>query len=458
MSWQSICSFMKGAGGYNFVIASGAQGARGFNRGARGVSRAASSTFRAFAALGLAVLAARVDAAPARPAPGLPAPTGIIVNVSSEPQLQAAVAQLQSNTTILIAPGSYTLTSTLYINGTFSNIAVRGSSGNADDVVLRGPGMTNAAYGNVPFGIWTGGNVQNVLIANLTIRDLYYHPIILNAGTQSPRVYNVRLVNAGQQFIKSNPDGAGGGVNNGLVEYAVIEYDSTSRDDYTNGVDVHTGQNWIIRHSLFRNIRAPQGQLAGPAVLMWNGSSNSIVEANTFIDCQREIAIGLIDRESPHDHAGGIVRNNFIYRRSAVTGDVAIGVFDSPGTQVLHNTVLIAGGGYPNAIEYRFAGSSSVLIANNLLDSAIQARDGAAAMAVGNCTQASPALFVNAASGDLHLAPTASVAIDKVMVRASASTDWDGQARPIGMSADIGADEYSSPTTPSGPVSIRIVP
>ncbi len=351
MSWQSICSFMKGAGGYNFVIASGAQGARGFNRGARGVSRAASSTFRAFAALGLAVLAARVDAAPARPAPGLPAPTGIIVNVSSEPQLQAAVAQLQSNTTILIAPGSYTLTSTLYINGTFSNIAVRGSSGNADDVVLRGPGMTNAAYGNVPFGIWTGGNVQNVLIANLTIRDLYYHPIILNAGTQSPRVYNVRLVNAGQQFIKSNPDGAGGGVNNGLVEYAVIEYDSTSRDDYTNGVDVHTGQNWIIRHSLFRNIRAPQGQLAGPAVLMWNGSSNSIVEANTFIDCQREIAIGLIDRESPHDHAGGIVRNNFIYRRSAVTGDVAIGVFDSPGTQVLHNTVLIAGGGYPNAID-----------------------------------------------------------------------------------------------------------
>jgi hypothetical protein len=454
MSWQSVCSFMKDSGRYDSVIA---PGARGFNRGARGFSRAPSSAFRALAALGLALLATRVESAPARPAPGLPAPAGTIVTVSSEPQLQAAVAQLQSNTTILIAPGSYTLTSTLYVNGTFSNIAIRGSSGNADDVVLRGPGMTNAAYGNVPFGIWTGGNVQNVLIANLTIRDLYYHPIIFNAGTQSPRVYNVRLVNAGQQFIKSNPDGAGGGVNTGLVEYAVIEYDSTSRDDYTNGVDVHTGQNWIIRHSLFRNIRAPQGQLAGPAVLMWNGSSNSIVEANTFIDCQREIALGLIDRQSPHDHTGGIVRNNFIYRRSAVAGDVAIGVFDSPGAQVLHNTVLMGGGGYPNAIEYRFAGSASVLIANNLLDSAIQARDGAAAMAVGNCTQASPALFVNAAGGDLHLAATAAVAIDKVMVRANASTDWDGQARPIGMSADIGADEFSSPTTPTAPVSIRIV-
>jgi hypothetical protein len=401
--------------------------------------------------------AANAYAAPARPAPALPAPTGSVVSVSTEAQLQNAVAHLQSNTTILVAPGTYTLTSTLYINGTFTNVALRGSSSNADDVVLQGPGMTNASYGNVPFGVWTGGSVQNVLVANLTIRDFYYHPIIFNAGTQSPRVYNVRLVNAGQQFIKSNPDGAGGGVNNGVVEYAVIEYDTTSRDDYTNGVDVHAGQNWIVRNSLFRNIRAPQGLLAGPAVLMWNGTANSIVEANTFIDCQREIALGLIDRESPHDHSGGIVRNNFIYRRSAVAGDVAIGVFDSPGSQVLQNTVLMAGGGYPNALEYRFSGSTSVVIANNLFDSAIQARDGATGSVSSNYLQASPSLFVNAAAADLHLAPSATAVIDKVTVRAGASTDWDGQSRPIGASADFGADEYVSSAPPTAPVNIRIV-
>jgi len=403
------------------------------------------------------LLAARAESAPARPAPGLPAPTGTIVSVSTEPQLQNAIALVQSNTTILIAPGTYALTSTLYINGTFTNVALRGASGNADDVVLQGPGMTNAAYGSVPFGVWTGGNVQNVLIANLTIRDVYYHPIIFNVGTQSPRVYNVRLVNAGQQFIKSNPDGAGGGVNNGIVEYAIIEYDTTSRDDYTNGVDVHAGQNWIVRNSLFRNIRAPQGLLAGPAVLMWNGTANSIVEANTFIDCQREIAFGLIDRGSPHDHSGGIVRNNFIYRRSRVTGDVAIGVFDSPGAQVLHNTVLIAGGGYPNALEYRFSGSSAVVVANNLFDSAIQARDGATGTVSSNYLQATPALFVNASAGDLHLLSSAAVAIDKTVVRSSASADWDGQARPIGAAADLGADESSSVTLPTTPTNVRIV-
>src|ERR1700724_822901 len=181
------------------------------------------------------------EAAAARPAPPLPAPTGAIVSVSTEPQLQAAVAALTSNTTIMIAAGTYRLSGTLYVNGTFTNIALRGSTGNADDVVLVGAGMTNAS---VPYGVWVGGNVQGITIANLTIRDLYYHPIILNAGTQSPHIYNVRLVNAGQQFLKSNPDNAGGGVNNGLVEYTVIEYDTTSPTAYTNGVDVHTGRNW----------------------------------------------------------------------------------------------------------------------------------------------------------------------------------------------------------------------
>ncbi len=376
------------------------------------------------------------------------------MNVATEPQLQAAVARLASNTTILIAPGTYTLTSTLYVNGTFANVALRGSSGNADDVVLVGPGMTNASYGNVPFGIWSGGNVQGITIANVTIRDLYYHPIIFNGGTQSPRVYNVRLVNAGQQFIKANPDASGAGVNNGVVEYAVIEYDTTSRDYYTNGVDVVAGQNWVIRNSLFHNIRAPLGQLAGPAILMWQGSSNSVAEGNTFIDCQREIAFGLIERVTPHDHAGGIIRNNFIYRHATVAGDAAIGVFDSPNTRVLHNSIVISGT-YPNAVEYRFGGTTGVSIANNLLDAAIAARDGATATVSGNYTSASAGLFVNPAAGDLHLKATASVAIDKGALQPNCTTDWDGSTRPVGAAADLGADEFGS--APTAPTNLRIV-
>src|SRR5438552_2251393 len=97
---------------------------------------------------------AAAHARPARPAPPLAPPTGAVVNVATEAQLQAAVGILASNTTIVIAPGTYVLTSTLWVNGTFSNVAIRGGTDNSDDVVLVGPGMTQASYGNVPHGIW----------------------------------------------------------------------------------------------------------------------------------------------------------------------------------------------------------------------------------------------------------------------------------------------------------------
>jgi hypothetical protein len=388
-------------------------------------------------------------AAPAVPPSPLPI-SGTVVQVNTVQQLQTAVASIASNTTILIAPGTYQLTSPLYVNGTFTNVAIRGASGNRDDVVLVGRGMT--VDGGVPFGIWTGGNVRGVTIANLTIRDVYSHPIILNGGTQSPLIHNVRLVNAGQQFIKANPDGAGG-ADNGIVEYSVMEYVTTSRDYYTNGVDVHTGDNWIIRHNLFRNIRAPQGQLAGPAILMWNGSTGSIVDGNTFIDCQREIALGLIER-TPNDHSGGIVRNNFIYRAASVAGDSAIYVADSPGTQVLHNSILVSGT-YANPIEYRFANTTGVVIANNVLDGRIAARDGATASVSGNYTSGSAALFVNPAAGDLHLVAGAQVLLDRVATPIpNAGGDWDGQVRPAGVT-DIGADEYAGRTSPNPPRNLR---
>jgi hypothetical protein len=403
-----------------------------------------------YAGLAALLLSSNVAAAPARPAPALPPPTGAVVNVSSESQLRAAASNLASNTTIVLAPGVYVLQDTIYINGTFSNVGIRGASGNADDVVLRGPGMTNPS---VPHGIWVGGNVAGVTIANLTVRDVYYHPIIFNAGTQAPLVHNVTLINAGQQFIKSNPNPSGGGVDNGVVQYSVFEYTTTSKDYYTNGVDVHRGRNWTIRHNLFRNIRAPQGQLAGPAILMWNGSSGTVAEGNTFIDCQREIAFGLIER-TPDDHTGGVIRNNFIYRQASVASDAAIGVFDSPGTHVLHNSIL-ASGTYPSVIEYRFPQTTGVVVANNLIDGSILARDGASATVTGNATSASPAWFVNAAAGNLHLSPSATAPIDHAAVLPNATTDWDGHPRPHGAAADAGADERVAPLSP--PRNLRIV-
>jgi hypothetical protein len=404
------------------------------------------------------LIAPDVYAALPTSAPSLPAPSGPTVHVSTEPQLQAAVNSLGSGTTIVIAPGVYNLTSTLYINGTFSNVGIRGATNNPSDVVLVGKGMANGNYGNVPFGIWMGGNVQGALIANLTVRDVYFSPIQMNPGTHAARLYHVDLINAGEQFVKGAP-----GVDLGIVEYCTLAYETTARSDYTNGVDLK-GPNWIVRHNLFKNIVAPSGSglLAGPAVLAWQGSSNPTIEGNTFVNCQREIAVGLTKQSGFNDNSGGaIVRNNFIYRAATVANsDVAIGVADSPNTKVLNNTALI-NGTYPNAIEYRFTTTTGVVIRNNLIDAAILARQGGTGTVSSNVVNATAAMFVSASTGDLHLKSTSTTAIDRGVTLADVATDWDGTQRPAGSAVDVGADEQDGgavPTAPGPPHNLRIVP
>ena len=392
-------------------------------------------------------------------APPLPSPSGTVVTVSTESALQAAVNSITSGTTIMVQPGTYNLTSTLWLNRNVDNVAIRGSTNSCDDVVLIGRGMSNTSYANVPHGIWIG-NARNVLIANLTIRDVYYHPIQLdpNAGAQAPRIYNVRLVDAGEQFVKSSARTSGtSGVNNGIVEYSIMEYTTTARSNYTNGVDVHQGASWIVRHNLFRNIRAPAGQLAGPAVLMWNGSRDSIIENNLFLNVQYGIALGL-NGSKADDHVGGIVRNNFFHRNGSQSGDVGITINNSANTKVLHNTVIVSGT-YSNGIEYRFPATTGVEIRYNLMDAGVQQRDGATGTVSNNVTHAQPSWFVNAAAGDLHLVAIATAAIDKAAVHPSVPTDYDAETRPQGTVPDIGADEFSLGSQPlEAPTNVRVLP
>ena len=242
------------------------------------------------------------------------------------------------------------------------------------------------------------------------------------------------------------------------MENSLLEYSTTAPDNYTNGVDVHRGKNWVIRNNTFKNFRSAVG-LAGPAILMWNGSSDSTVIQNTFINNQRDISLGLdptVPAGGATDHARGLIANNLIYKTASVNPDVPVAVFDSPQTKVYHNTILLSGS-YPNAIEYRFPRTTGLDIKNNLSDGGIVARDGASASVGTNITNATSSFFVNATAGDLHLKQTATAAIDKA-VAVAIDNDIDGQARPQGAAADIGADEFSAAaaTTPAAPSNLAL--
>jgi hypothetical protein len=97
------------------------------------------------------------------------------------------------------------------------------------------------------------------------------------------------------------------------------------------------------------------------------------------------------------------------------------------------------------AIEYRFASTQNVSLINNLTNKAIRARNGATGKVENNRTSAARDWFVNAAAGDLHLAPSASRAIDAGRSVPGLVDDFDGQQRPAGATIDVGADEHLRP-------------
>jgi hypothetical protein len=413
-----------------------------------------SWTIRLLAATALQPASARLPT----DAPPLPPPAGMtIVNVSTAQQLADACWNLESNEAIVVAPGTYQLGDVAFPNGVdgrltigrfgappISNIEIRGATGNPADVVILGAGMLDPA---VPFGFQVF-TATDVTIADLSIGNVYYHALAVQGdqGAQRVRVYHARLFDAGQQIVKGVP-----GADDVTIEYSELFLTAGAVNHpegappgscYTNAIDGVTDARWIVRDNLIHGIWCQDHTLAGPAVLLWQGSSDTIVERNTILDSSRGISLGLTGAD---DHFGGVARNNFIRWDASAPYAIDVPIYTtSPGAAILQNTALTMGR-YPNAVEVRFAGATGVRVENNLLDAAIASRDGATPTVAGNLLDAAPAWFVDVAGGDLHLTAVATPALDQVTRLADASDDFDAQSRPVGAGqADIGADERAT--------------
>jgi hypothetical protein len=117
-------------------------------------------------------------------------------------------------------------------------------------------------------------------------------------------------------------------------------------------------------------------------------------------------------------------------------------VADSPGTKVLHNTVILEDG-YANAIESRFRAAKGLLIAGNLTNKAIRQRHGSGATLKDNMTNAAADWFVQAA-GDLHLSDRWEKPLRKAHHLDDCPADFDGQYRPRDAATDVGAYEWQA--------------
>ena len=403
----------------------------------------------------------------------LPSPSGNLINVSTVSQLVNAVNAATSGTTILIANGTYNLDGA-YLRIEAPDVTLRSASGNREAVILDGNYQTTEIIQVA---------ASNVTIADITLREAYDHPIhvmsVDGAHTLNTLIYNVHIVDPGQQAIKINPAADGYYTDNGTIACSHIELTDAGRSHirdncYTGGIDAHQSRYWIIRDNLIEGFWCSSG-LSEHGIHLWRGCRDTIVERNVLRNNARGIGFGLTtdpggrtypDNACPTttgyvDDYGGVIRNNFVYANSSnlfaseYGFDCGICAWNSCNARLLHNTVYSTDPAHTfSSIEWRFSNTTASLI-NNLVNGQMRERDGAHGTLSHNVTTAQASWFANATTGDLHLLPAASSAIDQVTAPAEVNDDIDGALRPIGSASDIGADEYGTPV-PAAVTDLRV--
>lgn len=359
--------------------------------------------------------------------PPLDPPHGPTVSVATESDLRYQAYHAAPGTTILIQAGTYEMQG--YVHIVNPGLTLRGDGGNREQVILDFGGMVGGYFGILV-------EADDVTIADLTIRQANDHGVSIQ-GRDRPVLYNLHILDIGDQLVKVNPWGDGS--QDGLLACSRLEYTTSAPDEYTNGISAHDAHRWIVRDNQWYRIRTP-GDSPVPAILFWSGSSDTIVERNLLVDCYQGIAFGNASHAAG-DHTGGVVRNNIIY--ASLPHDSVVEMVHATGWLVAHNTayLLDPAPGLTWGMEARFEDTQGIF-AYNLTNMPIwNDRDGAGGMLMGNLTAAQSDWFRDAALGDLHLSSNAVLAIDGALSLDQIGDDFDGQSRPQGPAPDVGADE-----------------
>jgi hypothetical protein len=387
--------------------------------------------------------------------------------------LSSIVGSAQSGDTIVLADGIYDLGGQSLILAT-SGVTLRGESRDSAAVRLES-GRTTAEIVVVA--------ASDVTIAHMTLVEASDHAIHVypwpgsSGDVTGLLVYDVTIIDSGQQGLKINADGdpPTRHIDDGEVACstftmtrdgaAYAETHTAGFTCYTGGIDAHAARNWLVRDNRFDGWYCDAG-LAEHAIHFWKGCRDIVVLRNVIHDSARGIGFGLGNgtpgRVYPDQDAicpgvsypgtiGGAIVGNVIVASDAnlfASGagfDTGIGAeLACGGLVIAHNTIFshdTAGSG----IEWRFGGTD-VEILDNLSSHRLWERtdQGDPTERVeANLIDVTANLFVDAAANDFHLAPTAAGAIDMaVPASLDDQPDWDGD--PRGASPDIGADELAA--------------
>jgi len=388
----------------------------------------------------------------------LPAATTQSVTITPQQgtsAIQSAINNATGALTIYLANGTYSVAGG-QINITKPDITIRSLSGNRDSVIIQGGGML-AGTGYHGISILR----PDVTIADLTIRNIDTHGIDINfwylislgmnTDLNNILLHNLHIVDCREQLVKMSYSGnSSQSGDNGIIECCLIEYTTSLPGSswYTNGIDLHFANNWMIRDNTIRNIKHGPNTTtdAGPAILLFNGGSGSIIERNSVINCDEGIFAGNWGNAPNVSYRNAVIRNNII--RGHANSRCGVGVVMAPNCKIINNTIYSPGGTAWTAqvfsIEVTGDSCTNILIQNNLADEPYYNNSNLAPVPtfVTNDFTATSVYFVNtnATNPDLHLSST-SAAIDAGTLTPDISDDFDCGNR-AGL-CDIGADEFN---------------
>ncbi len=374
------------------------------------------------------------------PCPSLAPPSGPVIEVQPTQvgELPGIVAGAASGTTILFHDGTYDLSGANLLIVT-PGLTLRSASGNRDGVVLDG------AYAS---GELISIQASNTVVADLTLKRAYYHPIHIsgpNVPISGVLIHNVHIVDPGEQAVKVNPVGEGT-VDDSTLQCSHIELTDAGRahirnNCYTGGLDAHAATGWLVWRNRIEGFWCDKG-LSEHGIHLWRASADTVVEENIVVDCARGIGFGL--GPGSDGHTGGIIRNNFVAATNAdlfasdFGFDAGIALWGAEGAVVTHNTVASTQLPF-SSIEWRFI-STSVTLANNLTTGVIRDRGGTAVLTT-NLENVPTSLFADVAAGDLHLVDPESSPVDAAMPLPEGQCDGDIDRQTRDGVPDVGADE-----------------
>ncbi len=148
--------------------------------------------------------------------------------VSTVAELQAALSAANSSNgqrNIILLPGTYVLnTNLLFISANMSDLTIRGSTGHAEDVIVKGQGWNDNSVTHI-FNV----AADRFTLADMTIGHVYYHPVQIHSNNDGVNdaddclIQNVRFEDAKEQLLKVS-GGEDLYSDRGIVQCCVFEF------------------------------------------------------------------------------------------------------------------------------------------------------------------------------------------------------------------------------------------